>query len=654
MIGLVNTDSNKGTLTPVSTYNPSDTVRDLTKRIQQDFQTGQDLLDRPFTEFNDMSLMQRVDIDQKRWNAYRLPESSDPDDSWRYNGIRPLTRNKIIAIVAQMTVKTVIPAPTAQNDQDEVDKAAAEVMRDLMEYDIRNSSYVDDYIAWITDALVNPSAYLGVGFYEAMQTIKEETNGKIKKHEVIDGVLSGFQTYTIPIDEVLIANFYQKDLARQRFVIRRRYIEYDEAELLYGEHTNFEYIQPGIKTVFDQTSSLFYDVYDKNLRTLCEEVHYYNRLEDTEVCYVNGIYLGDTNVEANLVKHRDQENRPKYNFAVLGYEPISSRFFHHKSAAWKLGDDDELVQRMEQLTVDATFLSVMPPSIISGAGVLNESINIPAKTTFFEDPNVKLQPIQLGNAIEAGWKAVEMARESAAESSQDVQRQGIQSGPQKTAREAVILEQNAKIQLGLFGNMLRNSLIPVGYLILDVILHHQTLVEVKELTNGKTVEKWPVFNLTDIQAGGKNLTKRIKFAPQDKLTLNDYYNKAHDLIEEEGGINGDTRIIEVADPEEWRKLKYHLQIETEELMPKNELFEKAMKQEAYDRLAMNPLIVNDREAFMNVTKDFLVEPYAKGDTDKYMPKQQVQPQVMQPGQVPGQPLPTGGQVQKITQSPMMP
>ena len=75
----------------------------------------------------------------------------------------------------------------------------------------------------------------------------------------------------------------------------------------------------------------------------------------------------------------------------------------------------------------------------------------------------------------------------------------------------------------------------------------------------------------------------------------------------------------------------------EQLMPKNEVFDKAMKLEAYDRMIENPFV--DQEA---ITRDFLVEALAKGESAKYMKKQmeQILPQATgkpaSPGSIVGQ------------------
>ena len=568
MIGTFLTDPKTNEiLSPVSPYQPSKEITDLTQKISTDFSVAYNLQHKPFTEFNDQSLLQRADLDQKRWNAYRAPQSEDIDEAWRWNGIRPITRNKILGIVAQMTAQMIIPAPFAQNDKDEVDKMAALVMRDLLEYNIRNSNYLENYVMWITDALVNPAAYMGVGFFEAMQTIKEENEGKITKKEVIDGVLSGFQTFNIPIDEILISNFYKKQLERQRFNFRQRFIDYDEAKALKGEHDDFQYVRPGVRATFNTDTTLFYDVFDEDLQTLCEETTYYNRLEDCEIPYMNGIYVGDKDIEANAIKHRDNENKPKYNFAVMGYEDISSRFFYFKSAAWKLGDDDELVIRTEQLLADATFLETMQPTITSGIGQLSEAIMIPGKNTAFENPDVKINPIRVGGGLTAAFNLLMKKEKDISESSQDPMMTGVQTQA-KTATESALLAQNAKIALGRFGNMLANSLRKYGGLMIDVILQHQTVGEIEQISDTESAQKFKTFILSTEQEGQK-ISKKIVFKPEmigEEIGEEEAMTRSQELLKKEGGIDSDTRIYEI-NPDTWRKLKYFLTVDIDQLLP---------------------------------------------------------------------------------------
>src|SRR3990167_8716782 len=98
MIGAIERDKENKITSSVSAYQPTEDVRVLTEAVSADFNVAYKLQHKPFTEFNDYSLLDRIDIDQKRWNAYRLPQSADPDEAWRWNGVRPITRNRILGI----------------------------------------------------------------------------------------------------------------------------------------------------------------------------------------------------------------------------------------------------------------------------------------------------------------------------------------------------------------------------------------------------------------------------------------------------------------------------------------------------------------------------------------------------------------------------
>src|SRR3990167_4561353 len=182
--------------------------------------------------------------------------------------------------------------------------------------------------------------------------------------------------------------------------------------------------------------------------------------------------------------------------AKLMFEEISPRFFYGKSAGWKLGDDDELVIRMEQMTADGTFLSVMPPTITSGAGVIGEPMVIPGKNTSFEKTDVTVTPLQIGAALTAGWNAIMRKEKDMSESTQDPIMSGVANTAVKTASEAMLLAQNAKIQLGRFGRMVANGLRDLGNLMIDVIVNHQTVGEGEQLVTGEESVKFKTFVLS--------------------------------------------------------------------------------------------------------------------------------------------------------------
>jgi len=600
-----------------SMFVPSDAVKDRTAQVQKDFIFGYETWSRPRREFNDRSLQSEVDVNQRAFNSYVPPKSEDPDESWRAQTVRPVTRNKLISIAAHVTATILYPAIFAQNDQDDEDKDAADVMRDLVEWNIDNSDYKRTFINAVISALVDPAVIVKAEFAEVYRTIKEiKDSGKWDKKKVIDEVLSGFQINVVPCKELLISNIYEPSIQKQRFVIRNRYVDYDESKETWGSYENWQYVKPGVITSFDPITRGFYDVIDTDMRGyLVNECTYYNRYEDLELTFINGILMCDP----------DQPNKrldKMYPFAKSGYEPINNgMFFYYKSAANKLGSDQDIVDTLYNMILDGSFLALMPPMAIYGSEEINSSVIAPGSTTSFRDPNSKMENIGPKSDLRAGMEAITMVQQSMSESSQDNLRAGnTQGGGDRTAREVMLLEKNAAIALGLFGKMIGFLVEDIGELMKGDILQHMTVAQVSEIT-GET--KYRSFIVPDKMVDGRTTTKKIEFmnpaeAP-DISSPESYMEESFKLLEKEGGPDSKKKIYKV-DPEKFRKLKYMVRVDVDELTPKSKALDRALNLELYDRAIANPIA--DQEA---IFRDFLISPYKPGDVDKYIKKVQPNP-----------------------------
>jgi hypothetical protein len=279
----------------ISHYKPGKKEIAVTKMVADDWQQGNLIQSQSRQEFNDRSLLSEIDINQQAYNSYIPPRSIDPDESWRAQTVRPITRNKLNSIAAHVTEPILYPSVFAQNANDDEDKASAEVMRDLIEYVIDNSNYVRTFVSAVIAALVDPAVFIGVEFCEIMRKIKEiAEDGTWKEKEVLDDVLSGFKVNLIPCREVLIANIFEPDIQKQRFIAINKYIDYKEAEQIYGANKNWIYVKPGVRLVFDEYTSTFYEVVDEDMKeVLVNEVTYYNRALDLKLCFINGILMSD-------------------------------------------------------------------------------------------------------------------------------------------------------------------------------------------------------------------------------------------------------------------------------------------------------------------------------------------------------------------------
>jgi len=638
MIGDIEYDNKGNPASPLSAYQPPQHIAELTAHIKKDFNTGYNNLHRSYEEFSHRTVIQEMNAGQRIFNSYVPPRSEDPDESWRAQTVRPLARNKMISIAAHVTANLIYPTLFAQNNKDEEDAMAAQVMQDIMEWVQERADYDEVFLFAVISMLCNPAAIVDVSYVKAVIKARKMVGEGHTTEEVLDELNSGIKIGLVPVDEFLIANVREFHLQKQRFVIRRRYIDYDEAKSLWGDHENFQYVQPGVKSVYSDGDGAFYDIKDDDNPTLVEEATYYNRREDKEIPFVNGIFMGKDNIEDNVIRHRrtvllpgnEVATIPVYKFAKSGYEPIDEmRFFYYKSAAAKLGPDQDLIDTLYNMVIDGTFLSVMPPVNVFGSEEQDASVVYPGAVNYFSK-EAKAETMNLGQNINAGMSTLNMVEQSMSQSSQDDTRMGMPTGSSRTAFEISRMEQNAQVQLGLFGKMIGFLVKDIAELIIDDIIMHLTVAQMNEIIGGEVRMKYNSFLIREKSENGRKTKKKIEFTDEIMGEV-DVKAKQLELMKREK----DNERIVLVNPYEFARMKYMVQVEANAVIGKSPYNQKILNLEAYDRMIQNPMV--DQQA---VTRDFLVETFAEGETERYMAKQQTSP-VPLPGQQSQQPSPQG-------------
>lgn len=584
--------------TPLSLYQPPQDVCDLTSVVKEDFLAGDEILNRVWTELNDYSIIERMNKDQRTFNAYVDINVEDENDAWKWKGTRSMARNKAIAMHAHLTSNYIIPEVSAQNENDEEDIDMADVMHDIVEWMTSpgNSNYQPAFLMATMGMLVNPVTYLSADYAEIYQEVKEKlANGKYTKKEIIDEVMSGFQAKVYSADQILITNAYEQNIQRQRALNKRKAIDYIEAEAQYGEHPNWSYVQRGIKSIFNEEDGLFYDVKDDDdVQNLVEETTYMNRRNDTEVCFINGIYMGETDVfNGNPMKHRDNRDAPKYNVVPFGYNRINEHFFYYKSMMNALGWDNDLIDAMYETTMNRELLNLLMPVAITGEESVDTDIIFPGSVTAFANKDTQVKPLLPGNNSSSGYNAMAVVERSITEGSKISDTAEGQTPPAGTTAYAIAqAAEAAKVLLSAVGKTLAESVTQFGSLMIDIAVTHLTVADVEELSGGQTKLKYKSFILNDKTIAGKKANKRIKFDPSlmgyemDKTQKEDM---GLSLAEEVGYPNNKEHLY-LVNPPLFARMKYLVRTDPNRMFIKNQEYQQGVMKELYAMLRQDPLI----------------------------------------------------------------
>lgn len=631
-----------------STYNPPKCIKDLLSRVQADYLNAFALQNRPFNEFDQLSLLQRANLDQQTFGAFVGATFLPSTQSWRWRGRKNTARNKIIGLLAHLISAMLFPYVYAYDEDNKEAKMEAKVMRMLIEHHLKKAGYEHKYLFMLLSALVQPAGFVEIEYVEAFQKVKVKKGDKFEIKEVVDNFLTGIGMHLVPLDSMLLADFYTYELQNQPYIARVRRISYDEAQKIYkGKYIiegkdQFDYVKPGMINVFvngSQTNQTIYSVpWNQGDINMVQEVTMYYRGEDLEVTFVNGVFMGEYQNDdvylCNPFKHRrvsviedEFVTIPIYPFAKIGFEPIdpNGRFAYYKSAAFKEYWDDASFNRAYQLLQDGTFLDVIKPIFGSGVASLNSDTMVPGN--FIGLPQgAQIMPYSLGPNLGAALNLLKQNDNDMSLSTQDNQQSGIATAG-VTATAAIQANTNAKIILSVFSAMIANMVKQIGELTMDDILLHTTIgqfdVEAGELA--------PKYNAIKMQTkeGGKNINKIIEFKPE-MMNENFGQKEAEDLewklFVENGGMKANTHVYYV-NPYNFAKTQFNLYVDPTTIVSRAMGTDQQRKMQAFQLLtspAVAPFI--DMES---VVDKFILDEYTDGDPDQFKRKGN-------PGMIPGQ------------------
>lgn len=677
MIGNVITDpktgvplDNNGNAIAPSSFQPPEAINKLFARCYNDYQQAWRLQHRSFDEFDGISLLDRVRLDQKTFGAFVGMSWDGKKKTWRWRGRKNTARNKIIGILAHLIAGILVPAVYANDENNQDAKIRAKAMTILVEEHLRKADYEIKFMYMVLSALVHPAVFVEVEYVEAFQTVKRKlADGSIKITEAIDDLISGLALNVVPIDELMLGDFFTFGIQRQPYLVRVRRITYDEAKARHAEKhfltikgekkDLFDYVRAGTTRTFlaSQESITLYDIeWTEADLNMVQEATFFYRGEDLQVTFVGGVFMGnydeanpDQIYNLNRFEHRrmaqiengEWDSIPVYRYAMSGFEPLdpNMRFAYFKSAAFKEFWDDATINIAHQLLVDGMHLDVIKPILISGIAKYDQSVMAPGAVGALPKDAV-VAPYQLGPNLAAAMNVLSKQDEDMQDSTIAKILEG-QLGTRQSALAVNAAIQNAKTMLGVCGGLIANLIRQVGDLTIDCIVMNTTVGELDASLPESLGMKYKTI-LARSHEKGHSTTHKIVFTDKyigKVMTSQQKRQREWELWQQAGGTKKDAMRIWEINPYTFARTKYSAFVDVDELVQRSTGADKARADLAFARLT-DPRVLpfTDPEA---VVTDFVIDEYGGNDPDKYKHKgpvqQPQQPQQPQPNATMGTP-----------------
>lgn len=666
---------NNGTMLSLSRYQPPKAIMELYARCQTDYGTAWRLQHRSFDEFDGYSLLERARLDQQTFGAYVGAEWIPNQKRWRWRGRKNTARNKIVAILAQVLGAILIPTVYATDEDNNDSRDSAKVMRILLEEHLRKTKYEIKFLYMVLSALVNPATFVQIEYVKAFQRVKVKlASGEMKVEEAIDDVLSGLNMNIVPVDELMLGDFFTFDIQRQPYLVRVRRISYDDARRIYsGKYfdTNeegkvcdrFDFVEAGKTRVFmaAQENMTLYDIdWTEADANMVQIATFYYRGEDLQVDWVGGVFMGNYDpakpeeiYNTNNFEHRRMSvvadgwgSIPMYPYAKSGFEPLDPqmRFAYYKSAAFKEFWDDATLNMAHQLLIDGMHLDVIKPILVSGINKYDSSVMTPGAVAALPKDAV-VSPYQLGPNLAAAAQAIDRQTNDISTSTISPVLEGQLGGIKQSSFAIQQAIANAKRLLSVFGLMVSDLVMQVGELSIDCIVMNTTVGELNQQLPGALSLKYTTMLIRG-KNNGKDVNHKIIFTDRyigRKMTEEQIRDREWELYYQGGGSGKDVMHIWEVNPYQFARKRYSCQVSADEITDRTSGADKKRKETALNIL-LDPRVApyTDQEAVIN---DFAIEEYGGNDPDKYKKKGGGADALMQGiGASQGNPAPETGKV----------
>jgi len=653
---------NNGNALSKSAYQPPRELMNLFAKCQVDYGLAWQLQHRPFKEFDGLSLLQRANLDQQTFGAYVGAEYIAPQKRWRWQGRKNTARDKIIGTLAQLVTTILMPTVFATTEDNTPASDEAKVMKILVQEHLRRADYDVKFIFMVLASLVNPATFVQVEYVEKLQRVKVRlASGETTVKEAVDELMSGLALNVVPIDEILLGDFFTFHLQAQPLIVRLRRIPYDVARGIYtgrfydkidnfeelpenlkpkvqnGYIDRFDYVRAGTTRIFaaTQENQTLYDIeWTEGDRSCVQEATFYYRGEDLQVTWVGGVFMGNYDpanpkevYNCNPFTHRRMTlvedswgSMPVYPFAKSGYEPLDPgmRFAYYKSAAFKMFWDDATLNVAHQLLVDGMKLGVFPPLIIDGITKYDSNVMAPGAVAGIPKDS-KATFLNANSNLSAAVQVLEKQNTDMSDSTIASILQGTLGVRQSATAYAAALA-NAKRMLNVFAGLTADLVRQVGELTIDCIVSNTTVGEVSEQVPGALNMKFQTY-LARGKEKNKEVTHKVIFTDRYtgmKITDAQKREREWQLWEMGGGNRKDATKIWEVNPYAFARRRYACHVDVEEMIERSTGADQMKKDKALSVLT-SPAVApfTDQETVVN---DFAIEEYGGDDPDRYKKK----------------------------------
>lgn len=585
-------------------------------------------------DFNDRTLLQYINDNEKRINNY-VPPRDESFDDWQTKGFEGVTREKMFAFVSKVALSRPDYKFKAVRKDGFIDRIISDVTTDFYEYswELEDPTSVEFFFdAWNAAGHGTVVRYEGI---EKNDIVEEEfesydiTTGEIKgyKEKIETGEIN-CKSHRVKLIDFLIPDWKSPDIQIQPHCAEVAIMTRYKFELLFGEYYNADKV-PHLNDVYDIWGDSFYmEEWSKLPEDLVHVTYFYEKGKKTKFrILANGVMILATPIP---FKHSN------YPFSRGIFKPFAEEGFYGKALPDEIAWDQDIYNALKNMIVDRSILHIQRPMITDGNNEFSDVFMSPNKIL-----NLKgnVQTLNIDPPNQNDMQMLDYLRGSIDRQSSDVQQSG-QTGKGVTAREIVIADESARKLAGVFRLFLEDFDIKATRLrVSNILQFYFEPIKIEEIIDGQKQDKLKIaYRSISIERplkNGKPGTREISIVGKKKDLPTPDALTADVVAMKKQGMNFEKKAITA---DYIKKFHVDVAIIPESSFETSRSLELAMEQEYMQTLFT--LFPAQFQQYSQVLFDKFNEVYDKDpDLFKNAPQQAPPPQAQpQSGQTPKTPI----------------
>ncbi len=367
-------------------FTPSEKEQKVVTRVTDLFRKAQQHRNRSFAYFDGMDLQTYIEDSVERFNTNLFLR--DGMEDWQAGFNNGFTRSKVLSIVGKLIEQLPIASAIPRGEEDTV---RAQIITDLYHYTEELDDYETLMSLFVLELIVKGTA---IG-YEDVEYVKKkvrDAKGRGDKLTVTERTIKTTRLYSelVPIEEYYPANVGIIGTKKQPYSFWRKVIPIEEFKEKFSHYKKCELVSG-----YDSSASVsesvpyYYDFIDNSIGDgNVEFIRYYDSMNDEYVMIANGIWLNP------LGNKEDVQPLPWAHKGQPFYSAINEPFgvfFYGKSLPNKLSAMQDVLNVLENMMMDQSFLSIFTPIITAGFDGFEDDFIRPGRHSSIDTGGVSLQ-----------------------------------------------------------------------------------------------------------------------------------------------------------------------------------------------------------------------------------------------------------------------